>query len=217
MINSTIKHRLNYLSLKASTSRSHMHQPSVSESEASTHSHTRTTQPNPESQTQKKLSFPYVKGLSEKLSGILKPFNVKISPRNINDLPHFYKIAKDPTPKLDTSHIYNIPCIYCTANYIGTIQRPLKTRIQEHKKDAYNPPEKWTALTRHTWYQDYRFNFDEVKNPQLKKKIAGFIVYYVPRRIMRVITRRATMPAGDRSQGVAETKPRRSRHSEKNI
>ena len=37
------------------------------------------------------------------------------------------------------------------------------------------------------------------------------IVYYVPRRIMRVITRRATMLAGDRSQGVAEAKPRRSR------
>ena len=31
------------------------------------------------------------------------------------------------------------------------------------------------------------------------------IVYYVPRRIMRVITRRATMLAGDRSQGVIET------------
>ena len=36
------------------------------------------------------------------------------------------------------------------------------------------------------------------------------IVYYVPRRTMRVIARRATMPAGDRNQGVAETKPRRS-------
>ena len=37
------------------------------------------------------------------------------------------------------------------------------------------------------------------------------IVYYVPRRIMRVITRRATMVAGDRSQGVAEAKPKQSR------
>ena len=35
------------------------------------------------------------------------------------------------------------------------------------------------------------------------------IVYYVPRRIMRVITRRATMLAEDRSQGVVKTKPRR--------
>ena len=36
------------------------------------------------------------------------------------------------------------------------------------------------------------------------------LVYDVPRRIMRVIMRRAAMLAGDRSQGVAERKPRRS-------
>ena len=51
------------------------------------------------------------------------------------------------------------------------------------------------------------------------------IVYYVPRRTMRVIARRATMLAGDRSQGVvemqvtrswgkAETKPRRNQSCE---
>ena len=40
----------------------------------------------------------------------------------------------------------------------------------------------------------------------------NLIVYYVPRRIMTVITRRATMLARDRSQGVAETKPRQSRY-----
>ena len=37
------------------------------------------------------------------------------------------------------------------------------------------------------------------------------IVYYVPRRTMRVIARRATMLAGDRSQGVVEASVRRSR------
>ena len=104
-----------------------------------------------------------MKGLSEKLSSIVKPFNVKIAPRNINDLSHFPKSAKYPTPKLDTAYVYNIPCIDCTANYIGTTKRPLKTRIQEHKKDVYNPPEKWTALTKHTWRQDHKFNFDRVK------------------------------------------------------
>ena len=34
--------------------------------------------------------------------------------------------------------------------------------------------------------------------------LRSVIVYYVPRRIMRVITRRATMLAGDRSQGIVE-------------
>ena len=90
----------------------------------------------------------YVKGLSENLSNILKPFNVKIAPRNINDLSHFFKSAKDPTPKLDTAHVvYNIPCIKLYSKlYIGTTKRPLKTRIQEHKKDVYNPPENGQPL-----------------------------------------------------------------------
>ena len=37
------------------------------------------------------------------------------------------------------------------------------------------------------------------------------IVYYAPKRIMRVITRRATMLAGDWSQGIVEAKSRRCR------
>ena len=41
--------------------------------------------------------------------------------------------------------------------------------------------------------------------------LKNLIVYCVPRGTMRVIAWRATMLAGDRSQGVVETKPRRSR------
>ena len=166
IINSTIKHRLNYLLHKASITGPLIHHPPVRVVEESSHSYTRTNKQkqNSASQTQKYVSLPYVKGLSEKLSSILKPFNVKIAPRNTNDLSHLFKSAKDPTPKLETAHVvYNIPCIDCTANYIGTTKRPLKNRIQEHKKDVYNPPEKWTALTKHTWRQDHKFNFDQVK------------------------------------------------------
>ena len=46
------------------------------------------------------------------------------------------------------------------------------------------------------------------KKSQMKilyyKPMLTSLVYYVPRRIMRVITRRATMLAGDQSQGVVE-------------
>ena len=91
----------------------------------------------------KYVSLPYVQGLSKKLSGILKPFNIKIAPRNTNDLALFFKSPKDTVLKLDMPDVvYNIPCSGCTAIYIGTTKRPLKTRIQEHKKDMYNPPVK---------------------------------------------------------------------------
>ena len=109
------------------------------------------------------LYFIY-KGLSEKLSGILKPFKIKILSRNTNDMALFFKSAKDTVSKLDMADlVYNIPCSGCTATYIGATKRPLKTRIQEHKKDVYNPTEKWTALIKHAWHQDDTFNFNYVK------------------------------------------------------
>ena len=49
---------------------------------------------------------------------------------------------------------------YCTAAYIGTTERPLN---HEHKRDVYNPPDKWTALTKHAWEQDQTFNFDNIQ------------------------------------------------------
>ena len=108
--------------------------------------------------------MPYVQGLSKKLSGILKPFNIKIAPRNTNGLSHFFKSTKDPISKRDPANVvYNIPCSDCTAAYIGTTKRPLKTRIHEHTKDVYNSPEKWTALNKHAWHQDHKFNFYDVK------------------------------------------------------
>ena len=101
---------------------------------------------------------------------------INISPLNINELSHLFKSAKDPIPLLDAADVvYNIPCSYCKAIYIGTTERPLKTRIHEHKKYVYNPPEKWTALTKHAWHQDQKFNFDEVtiidRSDNYKKRI----------------------------------------------
>ena len=97
------------------------------------------------------------------MSSILKPFDIKIAPRNINDLSHLFKSAKDPISLFDIADfVYNIPCSACTATYIGITKRPLKTRIHEHQKDVYHPSEKWTALTKHAWHQDHKFNFDEV-------------------------------------------------------
>ena len=76
----------------------------------------------------------------------------------------FFESAKDTVPKLDMADVvYNIPCSSCTATLKGTTKRPLNTRIQEHKKDVYNPPKKRTALTRHAWHQHHTFNFNNIK------------------------------------------------------
>ena len=110
------------------------------------------------------MSLPYVQGLSEKLSGILKPFNIKIASHIVNNLSCFFKPTKDRISKLDTADVvYNIPCTNRTATYIGTTKRPLKNRNHEHKRDVYNPPDKWTPLIKHAWEQDHTFNFENIQ------------------------------------------------------
>ena len=92
-----------------------------------------------------------------------KNTNKGFPPRNENNLSNFFKSAKDNISKLDTADVvYNIPCTGCTASYIGTTKRPLKTRITEHKKYVFNPPDKWTALIKHAWNQDHKFDFNAV-------------------------------------------------------
>ena len=146
----------------------------IDQQQDTTLAHTQATQHYPAGQirntnTQQSLqyvSLPYVQGLSEKLSDILKPFNIKTVSRNTNNLSRIFKITKDTIPKLETVNVvYNIPCADCTASYIGTTKRLLETRILEQKKDVYNPPDKWqcTALTKHAWHQDHTFDFDNVQ------------------------------------------------------
>ena len=100
-LNSVIKKRLNLLSQRGSKTNAHTHE--VYERVPNTH--IRTTHSNLTGQTPKYVPLPYVQGLSEKLSGILKPFNIKIAPRNTNGLSHFFKSTKDPISKLDTANV----------------------------------------------------------------------------------------------------------------
>ena len=135
-LNFIIKKRLNLFSQRGLKKNTNTHK--VSERVPNTHIHT--THSNLTGQTPKYVPLSYVHGLSKKLSGILKPFNIKIASRNTNGLSHLCKSTKDPISKLDTANVvYNIPCSDCIAAYIGTGKRPLKTRIHEHTKDVYNP------------------------------------------------------------------------------
>ena len=115
-INHVIKNRINHLH-KKNTCTQHP-------SKGNTHkAHLHPTGQNP-----KYIPLPYVQGHSEKLSDILKPFNIKIAPCNENNLSNFFKSAKDHISKLDTADvIYNIPYTGCTASYI--VSRPVTINI----------------------------------------------------------------------------------------
>ena len=115
MINSCIRKRLNHLSLKTLDSNTKPYQPlriipthtqTMQTNLAAGQSTATNTQPPP-----KYMSQPYVQSLSEKLSGILKPFNMKIASRNFNNVSHFFKPTKDRISKLDTTRMGTRPHI----------------------------------------------------------------------------------------------------------
>lgn len=109
------------------------------------------------------VCFPYIKGLSQSVSRALRPFNIKCTFRNVNDLSHLYSKVKDKTPLERTSNVvYKIPCKGCDASYVGQTGRWLKTRMSEHDKNVNRDAKEHTALTKHKIEKDHQFNYDNV-------------------------------------------------------
>lgn len=122
-----------------------------------------------------RFCFPYVKGLSQSVSRVLRPFNVSCVFKNVNDLSHLYSQLKDKTPlTLNSNVVYRIPCGGCEASYIGQTERWLKTWVKEHDNNVKRDCKEHTALTKHKIAMDHQFKFDNikvlVKEKNLKKK-----------------------------------------------
>ena len=80
--------------------------------------------------------LPYIKGLSEKLSRILKDHQVSTSYKPHTTLRRLLVHPKDKIPKEDTCDVvYQIPCLNCDEVYIGETGRQMKTRQAEHQQD----------------------------------------------------------------------------------
>ena len=82
------------------------------------------------------VGLPYIKGLSDEMSRILKKFNI-----NVYIYP--YKTIGNILPKIKDSvdniykrgAIYKIPCKDCSNVYVGETGRCFNTRLSEHKRD----------------------------------------------------------------------------------
>jgi hypothetical protein len=78
----------------------------------------------------------YIKGLSEKVSKMLKHDNdnLKIAFRNHNNNNLFTKLKDKTVDLIKTNVIYAIPCTTnnCKAIYTGLTTTNLKTRISNH-------------------------------------------------------------------------------------
>ena len=90
----------------------------------------------PTDKSRGQVTIPYVKGLSEKISAILKKHKIGTAFRPHTNIRKMLVHPKDKIKKDEKCGvIYKVDCSMCDNVYVGETGRKLKTRIEEHRKD----------------------------------------------------------------------------------
>ena len=105
------------------------------------------------------VKAPYIRGASERISRMLKPFDVKLAMKPSNSLSSKLQNVKDKIPDIEKSSVvYKIKCRDCDSCYIGETGRQLGTRILEHRSNVrslYNRSQLVEHITSHNHSIDY--------------------------------------------------------------
>ena len=85
------------------------------------------------------ITIPYVQGVSEGLSRIIRKAGVTVHIKPTNTIRSMLVAPKDKPDKGDRSCVvYGLQCKTCPSHYVGETERPLKKRLAEHKREL--PP-----------------------------------------------------------------------------
>ena len=99
-----------------------------------THRPTTTTEANDNATPTTTANIPYIKDISENISRILQPFNLRVAHKPITTLRQSLTNVKDKDElKNRQGAVYKINCSDCHASYIGETGRNLTTRLTELK------------------------------------------------------------------------------------
>ena len=92
------------------------------------------------------MTVPYVKGLSEAFTRILKGYSISTAAKPHTTVRNILVHPKDRIGDEEKSEmIYKIPCRNCERVYIGEIGTPLGTRVKEHSKEVDSRADRMTA------------------------------------------------------------------------
>lgn len=111
-----------------------------------------------------RISVPYVRGLTKKISNIIteRNPNIRIVCKS-STLANIVSNHKDKIDKLyNKDVVYKIPCKSCDKVYIGQTRRVLNKRINEHIKNISAPGDKLNSVSRHR-LMGHIMDFDNVK------------------------------------------------------
>jgi hypothetical protein len=95
---------------------------------------------NPDSLTsrpKRHITIPYVQGISEPLSRVMRRSNIMVHVRPHRTLRNMLVSVKDKVEMKDKCGvIYELACKACSSSYIGETERTLRKWIVEHKRES---------------------------------------------------------------------------------
>ena len=107
--------------------------------------------------------LPYIKGITEPLTRILKEHDIQVTSRPVKTLQQHFPIPKfRPAEDDQCNVIYKIPCASCPWSYIGETKRSFTTRRKEHMRNL-KLCTKGSNVAKHAWTFNHDIDFNNSK------------------------------------------------------
>ena len=95
----------------------------------------RNTYTRPSDSSNNSYTIPNIRGTSETIARILRPYNIRVAHKPIFTLrPLLTNVKGKDKPEDRPGEVYKIHCSDCQATYIGDTGRNLTTRLTKHKR-----------------------------------------------------------------------------------
>ena len=105
-------------------------------------------------------SLPYIKGVTEPLTRILKKHDVTVVNKPFTTLQQQFPVPKfRPSMESQTNVVYKIPCTNCSWCYIGETGRAFNTRKKEHLRNTKTAA-KGSRIANHAWSNNHAIDFE---------------------------------------------------------
>ena len=104
-------------------------------------------------------SLPYIKGVTEPLTRVLKKHDVTVVNKPFTTLQQQFPAPKfRPSVESQTNVVYKIPCADCSWCYIGETGRAFNTRKKEHLRNIKTAAN-GSRIANHAWSYNHTIDF----------------------------------------------------------
>ena len=105
--------------------------------------------------------LPYIKGLTEPLTRVLRKYDIKVSNKPVRTLQQDFPSPKD-RPKIEkqTNVVYKIGCKDCLWSYIGETGRCFEKSKNKHIRNVKQNTA-GSNIAKHSWANDHTINFED--------------------------------------------------------